>query len=364
MIKFFLSLLLLTAGLEVCGSGVADVYIERYKDIAIAEMGRTGIPASIKLAQGLLESDWGRSDLARTANNHFGIKCGGLWEGEGYYLEDDDTDHKGNLVPSCFRVFKSANESYMAHSEFLTSEDRTGRYAFLFKYELTDYKSWAKGLKKAGYATDKKYSSKLIAIIEKYELYIYDEMVIPDYESPLITQGQTIGEIEKGVSKKSRLKSSATISKSYKAGNYTFSTINNVRTTTALGGETLAELAARTGSDIEELMEYNEGYGYRTIIMNKGDIVYFSKKKRSFKGDLEYHVYKDGETMFLVSQMYGIKMDNLYAKNKMPKGSEPLSGSRLYLKKTAPNGDRPAYTKHPARDEEVEFLFAADDAVK
>lgn len=122
-------------------------YIESYKHIAVTEMEKTGIPASIKLAQGLLESGAGKSTLAQKANNHFGIKCGGHWEGKTFYREDDDRDKNGKLIKSCFRQFDSPGQSYRAHSDFLTKQKR---YAFLFDYGNTDYTSWAKGLKKQG----------------------------------------------------------------------------------------------------------------------------------------------------------------------------------------------------------------------
>jgi len=147
-------------------SELADSYINAYKDIAISEMQRTGIPASIKLAQGLLESDWGRSDLAMKANNHFGIKCASDWNGQTYYKHDDDRNAEGDLIKSCFRAYDDPYQSYIAHSEFL----KRNRYASLFQLDPTDYHNWAHGLREKGYATDKKYPTKLIMIIEKYNL--------------------------------------------------------------------------------------------------------------------------------------------------------------------------------------------------
>ncbi len=151
-------------------------YIEKYKTIAISEMQRTGIPASIKLAQGILESNSGQSTLARQSNNHFGIKCGDDWDGEVVYRHDDDY-HNGLLVKSCFRSYDDPYESYIAHSDFL-SNPYSRRYKFLFNLEQTDYRAWAHGLKKSGYATDQKYPEKLIRIIENYQLYQFDEEAI------------------------------------------------------------------------------------------------------------------------------------------------------------------------------------------
>ena len=180
--KFILALFLVTSvpfG-TTADKELASTYISTYKDIAIQEMHRTGIPASIKLAQGLLESDWGRSDLATSANNHFGIKCGGSWDGNTFYKEDDDRDRKGKLIKSCFRAFSNPTESYMAHSDFLTDPKKEYRYGFLFNYKSDDYRSWAKGLKKSGYASDPKYPDKLITIIKKYNLDQFDEAISDD----------------------------------------------------------------------------------------------------------------------------------------------------------------------------------------
>ncbi len=146
-------------------------YINRYKELAVVEMHRTGIPASITLAQGLHESQSGQSRLARNANNHFGIKCKSYWIGGKYYHKDDDLDRHGNLIESCFRSYDNVIDSYVDHSNFLS---QTERYRELFDYPSTDYVSWAHGLKRKGYATDKRYAFKLIDKIEKFKLYQYD----------------------------------------------------------------------------------------------------------------------------------------------------------------------------------------------
>ncbi len=146
-------------------------YIEKYKDLAIREMHRTGIPASIKLAQGLLESQAGFSELAQFANNHFGIKCKSDWQGQRFFKEDDDYDPNGLLTKSCFRVYPSVYDSYRDHSQFLRLRPR---YQKLFQLNRTDYRAWAYGLKECGYATDPRYPQKLIQIIEKYRLHQYD----------------------------------------------------------------------------------------------------------------------------------------------------------------------------------------------
>ena len=149
----------------------ANDYIESYKELAIVEMYRTGIPASITLAQGLHESHYGTSKLATEANNHFGIKCKSYWTGKTYFHKDDDLNKRGQLIESCFRAYDSDIDSYIDRSNFLMQTDR---YSVLFEYDKTDYVSWAYGLKNCGYATDDMYSEKLIEKIEKYNLSVYD----------------------------------------------------------------------------------------------------------------------------------------------------------------------------------------------
>ena len=166
-------------------------YIDKYKEIAISEMQRTGIPASIKLAQGILESNSGRSTLAIKANNHFGIKCGNYWQGGTFHREDDDY-RNGQLIKSCFRKYDDASQSFVAHSDFLLHSGSRYRYGFLFDFDPLDYQSWAKGLKKSGYATDLAYAEKLISIIEKYELFQYDnEGLNPEYAEEIIANNDS-----------------------------------------------------------------------------------------------------------------------------------------------------------------------------
>lgn len=154
----------------------ATNYIEEHKELAIVEMYRSGIPASITMAQALHESNFGSSELAKNANNHFGIKCKSYWEGETYFHEDDDYDSAGKLMESCFRAYDSVYDSYIDHSNFLV---KTRYYRDLFNYDKTDYVSWAVGLQKAGYATDPNYAKKLIGLVKKYDLDILDTMEDP-----------------------------------------------------------------------------------------------------------------------------------------------------------------------------------------
>ena len=347
---------------------LAQTYIGNYKDVAVQEMHRTGIPASIKLAQGLLESDWGRSDLAKTANNHFGIKCGGKWDGSTFYKEDDDKDSNGRLIESCFRSFSSPTESYMAHSDFLTDPKKDYRYGFLFNYQSTDYKSWAKGLKKSGYATDPKYPKKLIQIIENYELYKFDQTLNNKKLNFAVDQqgNEDIPErvaildrkIEKTPSNKKMKKSNNSSivdmksednliegmpAKHVSSLKYSIDAINKCRKVTAKGGESLEELSIAIGLPVDDLISINEIYETQDAILAPGVFVYLEKKKRSFRGDYEFHTVLEGETMESIAQLYGLRIKSLYAKNRMPKASRTMPGVKLSISKSVSLSERPKF---------------------
>ena len=160
---------------------LAYSYIDRFAPLAIDEMHRVGITASIKLAQAMLESNLGRSTLATKSNNHFGIKCKSYWTGMQYYHKDDDFDTKGKLIESCFRAYEDIESSFKDHSDFLRN---SGKYDVLFGFDAIDYKAWAHGLKSCGYATDKTYALKLIRTIEDFQLYRYDTFSASDFDTP------------------------------------------------------------------------------------------------------------------------------------------------------------------------------------
>ncbi|MDF1694732.1 MAG: glucosaminidase domain-containing protein [Saprospiraceae bacterium] len=361
---------------------LASTYISNFKDVAVEEMHRTGIPASIKLAQGLLESDWGRSDLATSANNHFGIKCGGAWMGDTFYKEDDDKDEKGRLIESCFRSFSSPLESYMAHSDFLTDPKKEYRYGFLFDYPSTDYIAWAKGLKKSGYATDPNYPKKLIQIIEKYNLSKFDEMPAQNQFASRSTRTKSTKSINRKVKKKSvKSRKKSTPNRTKKSNRKTNSTpqrmpsiyvsrlkydinsINNCRMVQAKGGETLQELSRAIGQSEDELLGINEIYDHTDIVLGTNEIIYLEKKKRSYRGDNEFHKVKEGETMESISQMYGIRLKSLYAKNRMPKDSYTFEGVKLSIRKTVSLDERPKFkSNNPSRRHKL--LFEEDETLR
>lgn len=185
--KSWVSIIILGLGLssfriEKEARMIEIAYIERFAPLAIQEMHRVGIPASIKLAQAMVESNAGRSALATKSNNHFGIKCKSYWTGMAYYHKDDDLDNKGKLIESCFRAYADINDSFKDHSDFLKYSPK---YSGLFELDATDYKAWAIGLKSCGYATDKAYALKLIQTIEDFQLYRYDTYQSAVFDLPV-----------------------------------------------------------------------------------------------------------------------------------------------------------------------------------
>ena len=277
-------------------------YILKYQDLAVSEMHRTGIPASIKLAQAILESNSGQSELARKANNHFGIKCGGEWTGKSYQREDDDYKN-GKLVKSCFREFNSVIESYIAHSEFLMDPNKATRYGSLFDLEATDYKGWAKGLSICGYATDPQYANRLIYLIEKYELFRFDHQVgdelVASAEAP--STGLYI--------------------------RYN----NKVKYTLAQPGDKPAALAKRHDVSVHQLMQYNEDIHRKDQLLVSGSKVYLRPKKSKFLGKQQFHFMKEEEDMIMLAQRYGIKLSALLKRNGLEENDIPRAGQKIYL---------------------------------
>lgn len=275
-------------------------YIEQWKDEAIKQMHAHGIPASITLAQGILESADGNSALAKYANNHFGIKCHG-WDGASFIQDDDEANE-------CFRKYDSAEESYNDHSLFLTGRSR---YSDLFELELTDYKGWAKGLKKAGYATNPKYADLLIMIIEDNELYQYDELEYVDTKNiPEDIDIEIPDELEQVVRD-------------------ILVHPNDIDYVIVKDGDTPYTIARELDIWVSQVYKYNELSG--NDILRPGDIVYLQPKRNKAKE--EYHTVLEGETMYSISQKYGIKLKKLYKKNLMEEGTQPAIGQVLYLRK-------------------------------
>lgn len=335
------TLVLLTAFSMPLSVKLTDQYIDSYKSIAVSEMHRTGIPASIKLAQGILESDFGRSMLAVNARNHFGIKCGGDWVGDTFFIFDDDTDHEGTLIESCFRSYNSADESYIAHSDFLTNPSKKARYGFLFELATTDYVGWANGLRFAGYATDPSYPQKLISIIEKYKLYKFDEDIIAPSGNPVAIQENPRADAPVMVEKSKKERPSTW--DNGQSGKMKTATINGLKMVYAAGGETIQRIALATGHRVSELLEYNEEIQSMDYMLAPGEIVYLERKKKNIEGEAQFHQIQKGETMYSVSQLYGIRLESLLAKNNLMADALPLEGQEISLVKQLNKNQTPKY---------------------
>ncbi len=279
-------------------------YIQRFQQDALEDMKRTGVPASIKLAQGILESECGNSRLATEANNHFGIKCHKEWNGDTFYQDDDEKDE-------CFRKYKTVLESYDDHSYFLRSRDR---YASLFDLDITDYKGWAHGLKKAGYATNPNYAHQLIKIIEDFNLNQLDKT------------GKKIP-IANTASKPSVSKP-VTASKNFSLPPSASNKINNTPYVVARKGDSYYSIAAANNMALWQVLKYNDAD--KEDIPAEGEVV-FIKPKRN-KAQKEFHTVAYGETLRGISQLYGIKLKKIYKYNDLSASSKIQPGDRIKLK--------------------------------
>lgn len=276
-------------------------YIEKYKDDAMREMQMYKVPASITLAQGMLESDNGNSALAVYANNHFGIKCHTDWTGDTYTADDDENNE-------CFRKYPSVYESFVDHSKFLKGRER---YSNLFDLRLTDYKGWAKGLKAAGYATDPRYADRLIEIIERYKLYAYDK----EEAIPLVTATPKTNGTEQTVSIASSRRE--------------IFLNNKIKYIIVKPGDSFMKIAKELDMGVWQLYKYNDLNKNATL--TPGQLLYIQPKKRKSKeGE---HIVKPGETMYDISQQYGVKVKLLYKYNALPTGAQPKAGEKILLKK-------------------------------
>ncbi len=292
-------------------------YIKKYKDIAIAHQQKYGIPASITMAQGILESDSGNSLLSRGSNNHFGIKCKSHWTGRTFTYTDDAPDE-------CFRAYGSVEESYADHADFLESSPR---YGSLFDLSTTDYEGWAKGLKRAGYATAPDYAERLIKLIEDNKLYQLDtkggrgEYAEAHVEERLIEE-RLAGEGAKAVDPNS-----------YRVSISSYNGYNLYRTnvclyTVAKDGDSFETLAARFELSPKRLRRNND---MKSGSLVAGDVVYLERKGSEWGGNSHSHEVAAGETMRIMSQMYGVRERSLRSLNGMKSG-EPAVGTTIRLK--------------------------------
>ena len=287
------------------------IYIERYAELAVEEMYRSGVPASITLAQGLLESQYGQSELTIKGNNHFGIKCHN-WNGPTIYHDDDK---KGE----CFRKYDSPEESFRDHSDFLRYRDR---YRFLFDLEPTDYQGWAHGLRKAGYATDPAYPQKLIRLIEAYELYEYDLVGADGRKYPV---SPSLIELARPMDEEQRETFRFSLSRQMYS-------INGVPFIYSLEGESYASIAAKYNLFHKEILRYND-LRYDADL-KPGTVVYLQKKKkRSAPGLDKYIVEESGVSMRDIAQRYAVRLRSLCRMNGLPEGYAPKEDEVIILRK-------------------------------
>ncbi len=335
--KLFVLLLFLPVGL-MAQKITVDEYIETYKDIAMREMREHKIPASITLAQGILESGAGNSALARDAKNHFGIKCHKGWKGRTYTMDDDEKDE-------CFRKYKKAEDSYEDHSLFLTGRPR---YAGLFELDIMDYEAWAKGLKAAGYATNPAYANALINRINMNKLYLYDQLAMgiitekelkrlmddpevkPAKPLPTTDPSQSLAgiDLELAFSPKDRTLYELVDMTGDKRFIYEN---NHVRFVFAKEGETVESLAKEFGIKKKKLCGYNLIQRPDEVVFHQGDVVYLETlRKKNWKA--KRHVVESGETLRDVALRFAVKPERITKLNHLTDGAPLKKGMTLKLR--------------------------------
>jgi hypothetical protein len=304
-------------------------YIARYASIAVNEMYRTGVPASITLAQGIIESGSGQSALAVEGNNHFGIKCHTSWKGK-TMLADDDRKNE------CFRVYDSAEESFRDHSDFLRYRDR---YKFLFDFKTDDYKSWAYGLKQAGYATDPSYAAKLIKCVEDYNLTRYDRMTVTETlaEGGVEAEKPVTQEEVEGIPEPPLKIEAGEIYTGRAGEEYRFSLTrtlysrNGVPFVYAIEGETYATIAKANHLLLREILLFNDLSSGAEL--HAGDVVYLElKKSKTVRGLDKYIVGEDGETFHGICQRFAVKEKAIRKLNGLPADYKPREGDEIILR--------------------------------
>ncbi|MET0242641.1 MAG: glucosaminidase domain-containing protein [Flavitalea sp.] len=298
-------------------------YINDYKELAIEEEKRTGVPAAIKLAQGIHETQAGKSDLCLKSNNHFGIKCKSSWTGEKVYHDDDARGE-------CFRSYPTSLDSYRDHSDFLKGSPR---YAFLFEMEPTDYKGWAFGLKKAGYATNIKYSNILIKLIEDYNLQEYTLIAMGKVEPLKETLASNTPNKAAENSVEVVVAEEAAITKpSYPNGQFL---INNTRVVFVTEGTALLIVAQKYDVPLARLLEFND---IKSDVAGKDQLIYLQRKRKT--GANEFHIVTRGETLYDICQAEGLRLESLAEYNHLKIYDEPSPGEKLYLRHVAPSKPR------------------------
>lgn len=285
-----------------------EQYIQKYAELAVSEMQRSGIPASITLAQACLESNNGNSELSILSNNHFGIKCKSTWRGKRTYYDDDRKNE-------CFRHYGSPKMSFIDHTDFLMNNPR---YGDLFELKLTDYKGWARGLKKDGYATNPHYATHLIQIIEDYKLYLYDEGLDKSQIARIQQSNHSVD--------------SRSLINPYQTRKVVLR--NGLKSIVVQKGDNFAKIAQEFGLKEWEIYTYND---YRKGQQpRENEILYIEPKHR--RADRAHKTYRaeEDDNLHFISQRYGIKLQRLCRLNRMKPGEKPEVGEFIYLRKKKP----------------------------
>ena len=322
--RLFLLLSIVVSTAHAQSSSDIQNYINQYKQIALDQEKQFGIPASITLAQGILESGAGRSGLTRNSNNHFGIKAMGGWNGAVYHAWDDEPQK------SRFRVYSNAAESFRDHSLFLKNN---GRYRSLFSKSVYDYRGWAIGLQKAGYATATNYASALIGFIDSYRLYAINGGVkLRAGKTVIITHNASNGrkptfDASCQQDEDEQSEEEQTVSNAIKRW---VVDINDVRCTILYPGMTLSSIAMKYDISKQDLLEFNEIASEANV--NEGDIIYLDKKKKKYTGAQDFYRAKVGDTLYNISQQFGIRLSNLAKMNDKDLFSTLTEGERIKLK--------------------------------
>lgn len=303
-------------------------YIDAYKILAIEEMHRSGIPASIKMAQACLESENGNSSLARKSNNHFGIKCRNDWKGARVYHNDDELNE-------CFRKYKTVEESFVDHTNFLKENSR---YSQLFKLKSSDYKAWAHGLKAAGYATNSKYAQLVIKIIEDEKLYLLDQVSSEQLASYKVKtpSNETTEPFSSPLSKakKKVVESFENLSLDpYQSREVLM--VNGLEAIKAMQGDTYESLSREFNLKLWEIHLFND-LPRDAESPSANELIYIQRKRYAAPKEFETHAVRLGESMWSISQKYGIRVNRLYTLNRMKGDESPRVGEVLYLRKKKP----------------------------
>ncbi|MEO8405216.1 MAG: glucosaminidase domain-containing protein [Chitinophagaceae bacterium] len=332
-IFFLLVLLAATSVARAQDDQTIRIYIETYKDLAIAEMQRTGVPASITLAQGIHETSAGTSDLVLASNNHFGIKCKTGWTGESVTHDDD-------FRGECFRKYKQPGDSYKDHSDFLKNGNR---YAFLFSFDALDYEDWANGLKKAGYATNPKYPQIIIRLIQQYHLQDYSLIALGKLapedaywaKNPLppgIMQPVAVvaTNTEDSTAQTAAINPVVEEEKpSFPPGEFR---INDTRVIYAVKGTSFLSIAQQYQVPLARVFEFNDMTEKEAV--EKDQLIYLQRKRRT--GNNEIHIVKTGETLDAIAQTEAIRIESLLEYNNLGRNSRLTAGDQLYLRQKAP----------------------------